>query len=94
MEEGRKGCSGGFVTLCNMLNWILMNCVCGMMLRAAAFVPLFRLYDEADVRLDCAARARTPCDPSRRRASQRVTAPRRRGWVAIIRRIRGGRAFC
>lgn len=58
-----RDCGSGFVTLCNMLNWILMNCVCGMMLHAAVLVPLFRLYDKADVRLDCAALARTLCDP-------------------------------
>lgn len=65
-----------------------MNCVCGMMLHAAALVPLFRLCGEADVRLDCAALARTPCDPPCRRANQRVTAARHWGWVGIICSIR------
>lgn len=74
--RGGRGCGSGFVTLCNMPNWILMNCMRGMMLHVTTLVPLFRLHDKADVGLDCAALARTPCDPSCRQGNQHVTATR------------------
>lgn len=76
-----------------MLNWILMNCVCGMMLGDAELVALFRLRDEADVRLDMRLFARTLWDLKARTGVLSVTnrqtfhAPHRWESVGLIRRI-------